>query len=143
MNDKGQVLAFERSDTPDAWQFPQGGVDYDEDPFITVKREILEETGINPDTELIFIAEHPEWLVYEFPKDKRPKGWSRGQAQKWFLFSVKNSDIKPDLSRATSREFVNWRWADIDEIVDKMVYFKKPVYEKIAGWVKQVLYRNK
>ncbi len=139
INSKGQVLAFERSDTKDAWQFPQGGIDYDEEPFVTIKREIFEETGIKADDNLELVAEHPEWLVYEFPRHTRPKGWSRGQAQKWFLFKVKNDDIKPDLQRAESPEFVAWKWTDIDEVVEQMIFFKKPVYEKVADWVKKII----
>ncbi len=139
INSKGKVLAFERSDLKDAWQFPQGGIDYDEDPKNTIIREIVEETGLDPEKDLELIAQHPEWLAYEFPLNTRPKGWSRGQVQKWFLFRVKDDNVKPSLSKAESPEFVNWRWAELDEIVDKMVYFKKPVYEKVARWVKEVL----
>ena len=31
-NSRDQVLAFERSDVPDAWQLPQGGIDVGETP---------------------------------------------------------------------------------------------------------------
>ena len=137
VNEKGQVLAFERSDTKDAWQFPQGGVNYKEDPIISVYREIKEETGIDPEQNLELIAEYPQWLVYEFPKETRPECWSRGQAQKWFLFKTKSPDVKPDLSQAESSEFINWKWAKIDEITDKMIYFKKPIYHTVTEWAKR------
>ncbi len=141
VNSKGQVLAFERSDTKNAWQFPQGGVEYDEDPIRSIYREILEETGIDPQNDLILVSEYPEWLTYEFPKGNRPRGWSRGQSQKWFLFKTKDDNVNPDMSRAESPEFVNWRWAEIDEIVENMIWFKKPVYEKIGAWAKSLLPR--
>ena len=40
LNSKGQVLAFERKDFADSWQFPQGGIDKGEPPFEAVKREL-------------------------------------------------------------------------------------------------------
>lgn len=42
----GRVLAFERADTPGAWQLPQGGLEDGEDPLTAVLREIEEEVGL-------------------------------------------------------------------------------------------------
>ena len=46
IDEKGLVLAFERSDIPGSWQLPQGGLHKGEEPIEGVLREILEETGI-------------------------------------------------------------------------------------------------
>jgi 8-oxo-dGTP pyrophosphatase MutT (NUDIX family) len=42
----GFILLGQRSDYPECWQLPQGGVDDDESPEEAVRREIREETGI-------------------------------------------------------------------------------------------------
>ena len=43
----GRVLLGQRSDFPESWQFPQGGVDEGESPADAVRREVLEETGLS------------------------------------------------------------------------------------------------
>ena len=139
VNSLGKVMAFERKDIPGAWQFPQGGVDKGENPLDTIKREIYEEIGLNVDNELILINEYPVWLAYEYPQTIYKKYNKRGQAQKWFLFQLKNENIKIDLKKVKTVEFRAWKWADIDEIAENMVFFKKPVYEIIAIWVKEIL----
>jgi putative (di)nucleoside polyphosphate hydrolase len=59
LNGPGLVLALERSDIPDAWQAPQGGLQFGEKPVEAAERELREETGIRwPDVSVI--DEFPE-----------------------------------------------------------------------------------
>ncbi len=139
INSRGQVLALERDDIPGAWQFPQGGVDKGENPMDTIRREIFEEIGIDVDKDLVLLAEYPVWLGYEYPQPVYQKYGKRGQAQKWFLFQVKDDAIQLNLSQVKTVEFISWRWTDIDEVVKQMVDFKRPVYEIVARWVKELL----
>jgi len=62
----GRVLIFERRDIPGAWQFPQGGLENEENPIDAALREIWEETGISK-TALALIDRYPGLLVYELP----------------------------------------------------------------------------
>ena len=62
INQKGEVLAFERINIKDAWQFPQGGLEIDEKPLDAVYRELTEETSILPQ-HLKLIDTYPEWLA--------------------------------------------------------------------------------
>jgi putative (di)nucleoside polyphosphate hydrolase len=135
INSKYQVLAFERADHKDAWQFPQGGIDEDESPKATAERELFEETAIQPTQELTYLDEYPEWIVYELPEEKRSNWHGRGQAQKWFLFRVNDDAIRVDLSKAKDREFVNWRWMDMNELLEIVVDFRKPTYTKLRDWL--------
>ena len=139
INSRGQVLALERDDIPGAWQFPQGGVDKGEDPLDTISREICEEIGISVDKDLTLLAEYPVWLAYEYPQEVYQKYGKRGQAQKWFLFQIKDDNMELNLSDVKTVEFSSWKWTDIDEVVEQMVYFKKPVYQMVASWVKSLL----
>ena len=44
-NSKGKLLLCKRKGM-NSWQFPQGGIDYSEDPLKAAKRELYEEVGI-------------------------------------------------------------------------------------------------
>ena len=68
LNKDGLVLGLERKDIPGAWQLPQGGLDADESPLEAVKREVLEETGIEA-SDLELLATAPRWLAYELPEE--------------------------------------------------------------------------
>jgi len=95
--DGKQLLAFERSDSPDSWQLPQGGLDTGEEPIEGAWRELFEETGLGED-HVIARAEYPDWVAYEWPADVMlvhgKDGKRRGQVQKWFLFDALHADIE-------------------------------------------------
>ncbi len=123
----GRFLIFERSDIPGQWQFPQGGADIDEELHDAAWRELFEETGLTAQ-DVVAVAEFPEWVVYEYPLDLRsPKG-RRGQAHRWFLFEAVHGEIEP---MPDGSEFVAWRWADPDWILDNVVDFRKPGYRQV------------
>ena len=85
INSQGKVLALERSDTTGAWQFPQGGLEDQEEPLAAALREVQEETGIIPQS-LHLLHQHPHLLSYELPPKWRSLRLGRGQTQRWFFF---------------------------------------------------------
>jgi len=136
INGEGLVLGLERRDIPGAWQFLQGGLDEDETPLEAVKREIREETGIEVnDLELLEIA--PRWLAYELPKEARKKWTGRGQVQRWYLFRFRGSDEA--ITLGDKKEFETWKWISMDEMIAKIVSFKRPVYQDLAEYFKSYL----
>lgn len=128
-NSKGNVLAFERSDRKDAWQLPQGGIDEGEDPVEGVWRELEEETGLTS-KDVRLVDEYPEWTVYEWPDGVKKGGQRLGQAQRWFFFEIKDDNTEPDPDGV---EFEDWKWATADWLIDQVVDFRKPSYERVLG----------
>ena len=137
INQNGLVLGFEREDSPNEWQFPQGGLNEGEELLDAVKREIHEETGIEAN-DIKLLAEAPLPTVYEFPENRKNKrAGHRGQVHRWFLFRLESSDKA--ITLGDQKEFCAWKWASMDEIIENVVFFKKPVYQELAEYFKSYL----
>lgn len=132
-NHEGRVWLGRRVNTsgPFNWQFPQGGVDRNEDLFEAARRELKEETGV-VSTELLGRTEG--WITYDFPEgyqgSKIARGW-RGQKQVWFALRFTGPDSEVNLFSHPPVEFDDWRWAELDEAPDLVVPFKRPAYEAV------------
>ena len=127
---KGKVLLCARADQKDfQWQFPQGGLEKEEDFIEAGKRELFEETGIE-NVKLITTISQP--IRYDFPKELKYLPF-RGQDQYWVLFEFLGDDgeirfdINPDCI-----EFKAFRWDIIDVAPNEIVYFKRDVYKKVV-----------
>ena len=131
LNAEGQVLAFRRTKPPQVWQMPQGGMDRGEDPRDTVFREVEEETGITRD-KLALLDEHPDWVAYEFPPERRSDE-TRGQIHKWFVLRFEGDDADIDPEGADSAEFSEWRWMAMTELAEETAFFKRDVYRKLLA----------
>lgn len=133
INQDGQVFVGQRRDRDtEAWQMPQGGVDKGEDPRTAALRELWEETGVTADLVEI-LAESAGWLPYDLPHDLVPNIWKgrfRGQEQKWFLMRFLGADDQVNIETGHP-EFSQWRWQAPDQLVDKIVPFKRAVYARV------------
>ncbi len=127
INDKKQVLVAMRSDTK-AWQFPQGGVEAEEDFKEALFREMKEEIGSD---QFEILAETTEFLYYDFPKSlKMPLAENfRGQKQRWFLCRFLQGQ-GPNLGESTCDEFIATSWITPQSSVEHIVDWKKDVYQK-------------
>ena len=135
----GLVLVARRTDQPasaPSWQLPQGGIDPGEEPRHAVMRELREEIGTDRAS---ILAEHDEWLTYDFPPDVAARLGSRhrGQRQRWFAlrFEGAQSDIRLDAD--PHPEFDAVRWVKLATLPDLAVSWKRPVYEVLAGAFKR------
>ncbi len=131
LNRQGRVFVAQRIDMPSAaWQMPQGGIDKGESPLDAAWRELKEETGTD---KAEVIGESRDWYVYDLPVDLAPKLWRgrfRGQTQKWFVFRFLGSDRDIDIA-TENPEFSGWKWADMAELPDLIVPFKRTLYSQL------------
>ena len=114
-NKYGLVFSGQRLDNPnDSWQLPQGLIDEVENPIQAAFRELEEETSI---TSADFVAEYPDWIKYDVPKNLANNLWDgkyRGQTQKWLLFHFLGNDNEINVNTKTP-EFKNWSWMEPNE----------------------------
>jgi len=124
----------EHADLTHAWQMPQGGVDPGEDTWAAALRELYEETNIRSVEKL---AEIPEWLNYDIPRDLIGVAWSgkyRGQTQKWYALRFIGEESEIDIEHPAGGhkpEFAAWRWEPMQNLPALIVPFKRGVYERV------------
>jgi putative (di)nucleoside polyphosphate hydrolase len=126
----------EHVDVDHPWQMPQGGVDPGEDPYPAALRELAEETNI---TSVKLLAEAPEWLTYDLPRELVPHAWGgryRGQKQKWYALRFTGRESEIDVAHPAGGhepEFSKWRWVPMRDLPDLIIPFKRNVYEQVVA----------
>ena len=138
VNHTGEVFVGRRIDNKegDFWQMPQGGIDEGEDWEVAARRELYEETGIKSVT---LIEQAPDWITYDLPEHLIGiglKGKFRGQKQRWFAYRFEGEEseivINPPPDGHTA-EFDAWKWADMADLPEMVVEFKKGVYREVVS----------
>ncbi|MEM7684068.1 MAG: RNA pyrophosphohydrolase [Pseudomonadota bacterium] len=146
LNGDGRIFAGQRLDAPAgmhaAWQMPQGGIDPGETPAQAALRELREETGISPSAVEI-LRESDHWRDYDLPAHLVTKLWNgayRGQTQRWFAIRYRGPDSAISIE-TEEPEFREWAWMAPDELVTKIVPFKRDTYtgvfDEFADLLKQ------
>lgn len=131
LNAEGKIFVGKRIDqTVEAWQMPQGGIDKKETPRDAALRELFEEIGTK---NVEILREHDDWLSYDLPDELIGLKWNgryRGQTQKWFAMRFLGSDSEINL-KTSHQEFSEWRWVGPGELLEMIVVFKRPIYQKV------------
>lgn len=130
-NRHGELLWARRVGGMDAWQFPQGGIQAQEDPEQALFRELHEEVGLKPDDVRILGCTRG-WLRYRLPPRlvrRHQNPVCIGQKQKWFFLQMigEESRIKFDNGHEPP-EFDQWRWVSYWYPLNRVVPFKREVY---------------
>jgi putative (di)nucleoside polyphosphate hydrolase len=133
LNREGKIFAGQRVDNPnDAWQMPQGGIDDGESPAEAALRELREETGIHPSA-VGMLRESAYWHRYDLPSGLVRRLWGgryRGQQQRWFALRYEGPDDGIDIE-TEEPEFRAWAWMAHDELIRKIVPFKRDTYTQV------------
>jgi putative (di)nucleoside polyphosphate hydrolase len=142
-NDEGRVFWAKRKGA-NSWQFPQGGIDGDEDPETAMYRELWEETGL--------CAEHVQllgrtryWLRYKLPDRyirKNSTPLCIGQKQIWFILRLATDESMVRFDCGHKQEFDNWKWVEYWYPLKDVVYFKRRVYRKAMDELGALLVSN-
>jgi len=132
LNNKKEILVARRIDHPSGfWQMPQGGIDKNENPEEAVWREMIEEIGTDK-AKLIKVSN--QWINYDIPlKTLQTLPWGNkyiGQTQKWFAFQFEGKDNEINVETAKP-EFSEWKWTNMNFVINEIVPFKREVYSKI------------
>lgn len=119
LNRGDQLFIGERSDEPGHWQFPQGGVDANEDQQSAVVREVHEELGV-PSHLLRVEMKLQHQHRYDFRKiPEYARGKWRGQVQCFWVLRFWGQDQDIQLNRY-AQEFSKWRWCSLDSIPESV-----------------------
>jgi len=113
------------------WQMPQGGIDRGESPEAAAFRELKEEIGTNNAS---IIAKSSKEYSYDLPTPLVGRFWDgkfKGQRQTWFLMRFEGADEEINLHTHHQQEFSTWKWAEVRELTDLVVPFKKDLYEAV------------
>jgi len=104
-NREGKIFICERIQIPNAWQFPQGGVDEGETAEEALTRELGEEIGLQPGD--FRIQEKRGGYRYLFPSGR--KRGHDGKEQTYFLCDFLADDGRINVATAHP-EFRDWKW---------------------------------
>eukprot|EP01133_Synstelium_polycarpum_P009752 gene9752-11388_t len=144
-NEKGHVLIGRRSANKKTsigkWQFPQGGIDGDEEPYVAVLREMHEEVGLTPSLETLrYVTKVEGPLVYLVEPGSNNN--HIGQSIQWYLFYLPADRIADvNLEVETPPEFDAIQWHDFSAFVDdqsmvvpsKQSMFKRLLLESLPA----------
>ena len=127
-NAAGKILICERLGVPDAWQFPQGGIDEGETPEQALTRELWEETGVRPEHFTISARRGPYRYLYG---NGRVKKGFHGKEQLYFLCEFTGEDAH--INVATEHpEFQAFRWISPEDFQLRWLpEMKRDVYRAV------------
>ena len=127
----GRILIARRSDHPESWQFPQGGIAENEHPEDALRREVEEEVALPPSS--YTITAHREGYRYDFPSGPDKRGFL-GQKQIYFLCLLDEGGEKQVDATRGCGEFTETDWVDPGNFPHQLVPpMKQAVYRRVLS----------
>lgn len=125
----GKILMARRSDFPESWQFPQGGMGKNESAEEALRREIAEEVSLPG--RLYRVEMVRGGYRYDFPSGADRRGFS-GQEQTYFLCLLEpGAEDSVDPMRGCG-EFTESTWVEIASFPFHLVPpMKQEVYRQV------------
>jgi putative (di)nucleoside polyphosphate hydrolase len=128
-----------------SWQFPQGGIRWDESPEQAMFRELTEEVGLLPQ-HVEIVGYTRGWLRYRLPKRLIRRHCTPtciGQKQVWFLLRMVGQEADVRLDTSDRPEFDHWRWVDYWYPLRAVAPFKRQVYLRALRELAPLLFPDK
>jgi len=127
----GKILIARRSDYPESWQFPQGGVGRGESAEEALRREVEEEVLLRP--ERYGVAGRRDGYRYDFPGGPDRRGFD-GQEQTYFLcLLAEGAEAEIDPARGCG-EFSEAAWVEPGNFPHHLVPpMKQAVYRQVLA----------
>jgi len=131
LNNQGQVLIVERKDEKNHWQFPQGGINLNENYETAILRELKEEIGTDK-LQVLKCGKYDSY-TYSWSKQSKPpkqvthlkrKYGYKGQKQTvvYLIFNGNSEDIVLD-----NEELIDWRWVNKNELLNAVHRVRRPL----------------
>ena len=129
-----KVLMCEHPWIDGAWQFPQGGIEENEEYSQTLLRELNEELGSK---NFKIIKRMDECLEYIVPYYLRRKYNLEGLSLIFFLVLFTGKDCEICFTNQEKPEFKNFKWVSWETPPLVVVYFKKIPYFRALNFFKE------
>jgi 8-oxo-dGTP pyrophosphatase MutT (NUDIX family) len=129
--DKGKIfyLILKRKHHWSGWEFPKGGIEFNETKEHAAKREVKEETGLVP----LGIRKFNYSGKYLYKKKFADRTGLIGQTFSLYAVKVKNGKVKID-----RKEHAGYKWFEFDTALKKIKYNNQKKCLKIVNsWLKK------
>lgn len=127
LDKNNNIICFQRSDFPESWQEPEGGIDNNETPVEALYRELYEEINLDKN-DFEIIKETKKFIPYLFV-DGQKFGYD-GQEKKFFLIKL-NKDKNFKFDNTKEIEFSAHKIVTAEELLDKVPEFKRNMYREV------------
>jgi tRNA nucleotidyltransferase (CCA-adding enzyme) len=111
------------------WEFPKGGIEKLETKKQAVKRELKEETGLDP----IKIKNHHKKGIWLYEEELKDRPGIKGQ--KWHLFSV---EVKKEKLKIDKKEHYSEKWTTYNKAMKTLTHKnQKDCLKLVNDWLKE------
>jgi putative (di)nucleoside polyphosphate hydrolase len=133
LNEEGKILTCRRSDNPNNWQLPQGGVKEAEALDAAMLRELKEEIGTS-EVDVLYMLDQP--IRYAWPVHLHQRGY-QGQEQHYFLVRLREA-AAINLHADDNAEFDYAEWLSANQFLNRLDGFKAAAYTQALRQLMQL-----